>query len=70
MLRDMCCDFWNLDSTKFSLYDHNFGHLMALNAETNHQVHRVTQYFEVLKMRYPLLYMLEDNIEKQALDDE
>ena len=21
-------------------------------------------------MRYPLLYMLEDNIEKQALDDE
>ena len=42
MLRDMCCEFWNLASAKFSLYDHNFGHLMALNAEQNHQVHRVT----------------------------
>lgn len=65
MLRDMACEFWAMNRNDFSLYDHQFGHLMALNAEVVHPVHKVSNYFEALKQRYPLLYLLKDNKEEQ-----
>ena len=52
-LRDMCCDFWGLKRENYSLYDAKFGHLMALNSDERHPAHSVSDYFEVLKMRYP-----------------
>ena len=68
MLRDMSCEFWGLNKDEYSLYDQQFGHLMALNAEITHPVYRVPSYFEALKMRYPLLYLRKDNIEEQEQD--
>ena len=33
---------------------------MALNSDNKHPAHTVSDYFEVLKMRYPSLYLLKD----------
>ena len=63
----MSCEFWDLPKKDYSLYDHQFGHLMALNAEVTHLVHRVPNYFEALKMRNPLLYLRKDNMEDQEI---
>jgi hypothetical protein len=60
VLRDMCCHFWSLDKKYYSLYDSKFNHLMALNSDEHHPAHTVSDYFEVLKMRYPSLYLLKD----------
>jgi len=55
MLREMCCKFWGLQEkmVEYSLYDHNFAHLMALNSDKNHMQHRVSDYFKYLKRRHP-----------------
>ena len=66
-LRDMCCDFWGLKRENYSLYDSKFGHLMALNLDDHHPAHTVSNYFEVLKMRYPSLFLLKDEVEKAEL---
>lgn len=69
-LKDMCCDFWGLESNNYSLYDTKFGHLMALNANEHHPAHSVSDYFEVLKMRNPSLFLLRNEREKTKPDDE
>jgi len=56
----MCCDFWGLKRDSYSLYDAKFGHLMALNEDEYHPAHSVSNYFEVLKVRYPSLFLLKD----------
>jgi hypothetical protein len=42
---------------------------MCLNANPSHQAHRVTAYFELLRTRYPLLYLLrtENNETNQTI---
>ena len=37
---------------------------MALNEDEHHPAHSVSDYFEVLKMRYPSLFLLRDELEK------
>ena len=63
-LKDMCCQFWGLNQDKYSLYDSKFGHLMALNSDVHHPAHTVSDYFEVLKIRYPSLFLLKDELER------
>ena len=65
----MCCDFWGLESRNYSLYDTKFGHLMALNANEHHPAHSVSDYFEVLKMRNPSLYLLRNEREKRKITE-
>lgn len=67
-LRNMCCDFWGLPRNQYSLYDAKFGHLMALNEDEHHPAHSVSDYFEVLKMRYPSLFLLRDELEKVKIE--
>ena len=67
-LRNMCCSFWGLDRNHYSLYDQRFGHLMAINEDEHHPAHSVSDYFEVLKMRYPSLFLLRDEIERSKID--
>lgn len=62
ILKDMCCDFWGLKKDSYSLYDAKFGHLMALNEDEYHPAHSVSDYFEVLKVRYPSLFLLKDEL--------
>ena len=63
----MCCDFWGLDRSNYSLYDAKFGHLMALNSDEHHTAHTVSDYFEHLKMRHPSLFLLKDELEKPEI---
>ena len=42
---------------------------MALNADEHHPAHSVSKYFEVLKMRYPSLFLLRDELEKPEIRD-
>lgn len=37
---------------------------MALNQDEHHPAHSVSDYFEVLKVRYPALYLLKNELEK------
>jgi len=64
----MCCDFWGLNRNQYSLYDAKLGHLMALNEDSHHPAHSVSDYFEVLKMRYPSLFLLRDELEKVKIE--
>lgn len=66
-LKDMCCHFWGLNEDKYSLYDSKFGHLMALNSDEHHPAHTVSDYFEVLKIRYPSLFLLKDELDRNEL---
>ncbi len=68
-LKDMCCDFWGLKRENYSLYDAKFGHLMALNSDQYHPAHSVSDYFEVLKMRYPSLYLLKDERTRTKIEE-
>lgn len=68
-LNKMCCDFWGLDHNNYSLYDQKYGHLMALNQDEHHLAHTVSNYFEALKMRYPSLFLLRDELEKVEIKD-
>ena len=40
---------------------------MALNEDEHHPAHSVSDYFEVLKMRYPSLFLLRDELEKPEI---
>ena len=40
---------------------------MALNEDEHHPAHTVSDYFEVLKMRYPSLFLLRDELEKPEI---
>ena len=42
---------------------------MALNVEEHHPAHSVSDYFEVLKMRYPSLFLLRDELEKPDIKE-
>ena len=42
---------------------------MALNEDDHHMAHTVSDYFEVLKMRYPSLFLLRDELEKTEIKD-
>ena len=68
-LKDMCCDFWGLENSNYSLYDQKLGHLMALNIDEHHAAHTVSDYFEVLKLRYPSLFLLRDELEKPEIKE-
>ena len=68
-LRISACDFWGLNQEEYSLYDDKMSHLMALNNHINHPAHSVSDYFEILKKRYPSLYLLKDELEKPEIKD-
>lgn len=68
-LKTQCCRFWGLSESEYSLYDSKYSHLMALNDDKAHPAHKVTNYFEVLKMRDPLLYLLRDELERAKITD-
>jgi len=40
---------------------------MALNSDEHHPAHTVSDYFEVLKMRYPSLFLLKDELERNVI---
>ena len=42
---------------------------MALNEEEAHPAHSVSDYFEVLKMRYPSLYLFHDELERPKIEE-
>ena len=52
--------FWGPEVCEedFQLFGHKFENLMCLNADPKHPAHRVSAYFELLRTRYPLLYLL------------
>ena len=53
------CNFWAIDtSAEFELFGHKFENLMNLNVEKDHKAHKVSEYFELLRIRNPLLYLL------------
>lgn len=66
-LKKMCCDFWGLKRENYSLYDTKFGHIMALNSDEHHPAHFVSDYFEVLKLKSPSLYLLKDELERTKI---
>ena len=41
---------------------------MALNEDPNHPAHSVSDYFEILKMRHPSLFLLRDEQDKEIKD--
>ncbi len=53
-----CSMFWSLDPEEFSLFGSKFENIMCLNQQKDHPAHYVTSYFELLRIRYPLLYLL------------
>ena len=40
---------------------------MALNEDLDHPAHSVSDYFEVLKLRYPSLYLFKDMLERDKI---
>ena len=57
-LRAESCEFWGLDSSKFSLYDENLHDLMSLNQEPTHPAHTVEKFFEIIRLKsVPTLYL-------------
>ena len=42
---------------------------MALNEDKAHPAHSVSDYFEVLKMRYPSLYLFKDQLEMKEITE-
>ena len=67
-MKDQACSFWGLEAEYYSLYDTNYGHLMALNVEEDHPVNKVSGYFEAIKTRYPSLFLLRDQKDKSEAD--
>lgn len=43
---------------------------MALNEDPNHPAHSVSDYFEILKMRYPSLFLLRDEQDADLKDSD
>lgn len=43
---------------------------MALNSDEHHPAHSVSDYFEVLKLKSPSLYLLKDELEKTKITNQ
>eukprot|EP00347_Sterkiella_histriomuscorum_P023471 403334518 len=69
-LRQESCEFWGLDSHKYSLYDENFHDLMSLNQDPSHIAHFVEKYFEVTRLKsVPTLYLQKPDLENTLIQN-
>jgi hypothetical protein len=49
------------------LFGHKFENIMCMNQKADHPAHRVSAYFELLRLRYPQLYLLKPDLEETKL---
>lgn len=63
-----CCAFWGVPQAQFQLFGHKHENLMSLNSDPLHPAHRVSHYFQILRLRYPSLHLLRPNTEKAQLN--
>ncbi len=66
-LLHQCCQFWGLTQEDFSLFGQKFENIMCLNIKSDHPAHRVSSFFELLRLRYPQLYLLRPDLEETKI---